>query len=196
MSIIEDSDILRKFQAKGIPLTVMLVDGIAKYRLSGVFDENAKIEVTHYIIANVCLSNICNKGEKIMGKYFLLLMVATAMSFANASVKVSECVIQEVIPPKHMTGAFMKLSNDGEETIHLVGASIPTITNDVELHMMAVVDDVMMMQEIPSYELTSGEHEFKKGGYHLMLMNIDHNPEVGTTHTIELTLDNGETGQL
>lgn len=112
---------------------------------------------------------------------------------ADASNQLSECYIQEVIPGKQMTGAFFLLQHSGKAQ-KIVKAEIPSITPTVEMHDMVMKDNVMQMQQIMEYPLVDGENRFKKGSFHLMLMNIadDKLPQVGAHHTISLTLDDGE----
>lgn len=126
-----------------------------------------------------------------MKKIATMALLTTAMAAAQAQVSVSDCVIQEVIPPKRMTGAFLNLHNEGDKAAVLVSATAPTVTEHVELHEMAVVDGVMSMREIPQYDVTPGDHAFVKGGYHVMLMSIDNPPKVGETHEIDLQFEDG-----
>ena len=54
----------------------------------------------------------------------------------------------------------------------------------------------MEMSQIQEYNVTPGSvHHFKKGGYHVMLMDIEDKnfPKVGETYPLELKLSNGET---
>ncbi len=129
---------------------------------------------------------------------FLPLLAVVALSAhaqeatpADAPINsLSDCVIQEVLPGKHMTGAFFKLIHEGAPQT-LVGAKIPSITDDVELHSMEVVDGIMSMKQIHDYPIKAGETRFKKGSYHLMLMKIPQNPEIGSTHDITLKFADG-----
>ena len=97
----------------------------------------------------------------------------------------SDCVIQEVIPGKEMTGAFVKFTHKGAP-VQIEGAKIDSITDTVELHAMEMKDGVMSMVPLKDKELKEGEREFKKGGDHLMLMKIakDKFPKAGDKHTI------------
>lgn len=132
-----------------------------------------------------------------MKKLALALSLCLPFAYAqppdSASNQLSECYIQEVIPGKHMTGGFFLLQHSGKAQT-LVKAEIPSITPTVEMHNMVMKDNVMQMQEIMEYPLADGENRFKKGSYHLMLMNIadDMLPQVGSQHTVTLTLDDGE----
>ncbi|KAI5932392.1 Leucine-rich repeat-containing protein 18 [Manis javanica] len=53
----------------------------------------------------------------------------------------------------------------------LVSASSP-LTPAVEVHEMAMRDNVMKMRQVPAVELPAGKTvELKPGGYHVMLMD-------------------------
>lgn len=111
---------------------------------------------------------------------------AEAASTATAgNTTLSDCVIQEVIPGKDMTGAFLKLEHKGSP-VQIEGAKIDSITDTVELHSMEMKDGVMSMIPLTDKELKEGERIFKKGGDHLMLMKIaqDKFPKAGDKHTI------------
>ncbi|WP_158008657.1 copper chaperone PCu(A)C [Rappaport israeli] len=124
-------------------------------------------------------------------KTAVVAMMGMLAVSVQAKVAVSECYIQEVIAGNDTTAAFMKMHNDGQ-ALALVKAEIPELSLHVEMHEMVMKDHVMSMQEIPTYKLETGEHEFKKGGYHLMVMDIEHLPTVGESYAIDLHFDNGE----
>ena len=126
-----------------------------------------------------------------------ILILGTLLSGAAMAgdLSVKDCLIQEVIPGKQMTGAFFDLENTGKEAVKLVSASADKITSHVELHEMIHKDGKMEMSQIQEYDVTPGLHHFKKGGYHVMLMQIDKKnfPKVGESYPLELKLSNGET---
>lgn len=124
-----------------------------------------------------------------------ILILGALMSGAAMAgdLSVKDCLVQEVIPGKHMTGAFFTLENSGKDTVKLIGASVEKITDKVELHEMIHKDGQMEMSQIQSYDVTPGEHLFKKGGYHIMFMDVKQFPKAGETYPVELKFDNKET---
>ena len=130
-----------------------------------------------------------------MKKILILGALISSAAMAAGDVSVSNCLIQEVIPGKQMTGAFFDIENKGKEDVKLTGAAADKITSHVELHEMVHKDGKMEMSQIQNYDVTPGEHQFKKGGYHIMLMDIEDKnfPKVGETYPLELKLSNGET---
>lgn len=77
------------------------------------------------------------------------------------------------LPGQKAAGGYLTVANKGGEADRLVGASSP-LAGKVEVHTMAVVDNVMTMRpvegglEIPA----GGSVELKPGGYHLMFMDV------------------------
>ena len=131
-----------------------------------------------------------------MKKILILGALISSAAMAAGDVSVSNCLIQEVIPGKQMTGAFFDIENKGKEDVKLTGAAADKITSHVELHEMIHKDGKMEMSQIQEYNVTPGSvHHFKKGGYHVMLMDIEDKnfPKAGETYPMELKFDNGET---
>jgi len=109
-----------------------------------------------------------------MKKILILGALISSAAMAAGDVSVSNCLIQEVIPGKQMTGAFFDIENKGKEDVKLTGAAADKITSHVELHEMIHKDGKMEMSQIQEYNVTPGSvHHFKKGGYHVMLMDIE-----------------------
>ncbi|ETD71684.1 hypothetical protein V757_06470 [Pelistega indica] len=110
----------------------------------------------------------------------------------SSSITLENCAIQEVLPGKHMTGAFVKFINNGEP-VDIVSASIPSITPNVEIHSMQMKDNVMTMIPLTNAKLEKGDRYFKKGGDHVMLMQIpdDKLPKIGEKHEMIFKFSNG-----
>lgn len=132
-------------------------------------------------------------------KKFLLASAVTlsACAFAQndkaaSSTTLEKCVIQEVIPGKEMTGAFLEFHHKGAE-VDLKGAKIPSITDNVELHQMVMKDNVMVMAPLENLKIPEGVREFRKGGDHLMLMQIPKEkfPKAGDKHNITVEFSDG-----
>jgi copper(I)-binding protein len=89
------------------------------------------------------------------------------------------------------TGAvFMVLVNDGQEADRLVGAKTD-VAKVVEIHETKMEGDVMKMQMLPDgLEVPArGEVQLKPGGYHVMLIGLQRNLDVGDTFSVELLFE-------
>ena len=58
-----------------------------------------------------------------MKKILILGALISSAAMAAGDVSVSNCLIQEVIPGKQMTGAFFDIENKGKEDVKLTGAA-------------------------------------------------------------------------
>ena len=109
------------------------------------------------------------------------LFIATA---AQAQVVVGEPWVRATVPQQNGTGAFMQLTS--ETDTKLVDADSP-VAKYVEVHEMAMEDNVMKMRQIQGLELPAGQTvELKPGGYHIML--IDLHGQVKEGEQVPLTL--------
>jgi copper(I)-binding protein len=72
-----------------------------------------------------------------------------------------------------VAGGYVKLTNGGSQADRLIGASAEGV-EIVEIHEMAVVDNIMTMRELKSgLEIKPGETvELKPASYHMMMMGL------------------------
>jgi len=105
----------------------------------------------------------------------------------HAQVIVTDAWVRATVPQQKATGAFMQLSSPKDTK--LVSASSP-ITPIVEVHEMAMQDNVMKMREVPAIELPAGKTvELKPGGYHVMLLDLKQQVKVGGTVPLALVFE-------
>ncbi len=103
---------------------------------------------------------------------------AIAPSFANdfqaGDIKVSNPTIRATLPGAKVGGGFMMLMNGGSSDDRLVGVTAADSSDDVQLHEMAIVNDVMKMRQLPDgIPLPAGEMvTLEPGGLHVMFMKI------------------------
>lgn len=87
-----------------------------------------------------------------------------------------------------MTGMFLEIENNSDQTITLIGASTAA-ANVVEIHEMAMIDGEMVMQNLDGgLEIPAGQTAvLEMGGNHVMLMDLT-NP-IGAGDKVSITLD-------
>ncbi len=106
---------------------------------------------------------------------------------ASAQVTVDEPWVRATVPQQKATGAFMRLT--AQQELRLVQASSP-VAGVVEIHEMAMENNVMRMRAIPGLDLPAGKGvELKPGGYHVMLMNLYQPVAAGDTVPITLVVE-------
>jgi copper(I)-binding protein len=125
--------------------------------------------------------------NRTMNRILVAALVWAAAGSALAQVNVTSAWARSTVPGQGGTGAFMTLvSRDGGK---LIGAASP-VAGVVELHEMAMDNNVMKMRAIPSLDLPAGrEVQLKPGGYHVMLLDLKRPLKVGEKVQIELRLE-------
>jgi copper(I)-binding protein len=113
-----------------------------------------------------------------------------AVSFAaSAQVTITEPWVRGTVASQMATGAFMKIT--AATPAKLVGATSP-VAGVVEVHEMAIVNDVMRMRAVDALDLPAGRTvELKPGGYHVMLMDLKRDLKEGETVPVTLTVEQG-----
>ncbi len=103
-------------------------------------------------------------------KTFVASFLALVMAPLFAQVSVEDPWVRGTVPQQRATGAFMQLT--AETDARLVAAESP-VAGLVEIHEMAMENDVMKMRRIPGIDLPAGQTmELKPGGYHVMLLDL------------------------
>jgi copper(I)-binding protein len=122
----------------------------------------------------------------------LVAALAAALLFslpAWAQVTVTDPWIRGTVPGQMATGAFMKLKS--ASNARLVEARSP-VAGVVEIHEMAMENNVMKMRAIPALDLPAGRSvELKPGGYHVMLMDLKRQVKEGETVPVTLVIESG-----
>jgi copper(I)-binding protein len=123
---------------------------------------------------------------RIPSRLTLLTRIATVPSIALAETKASEVWTRATAPGQKVAGVYMKLQSDSDAK--LVAAASPA-ARLVEVHEMAMVDNVMKMRAIPELALPAGRTvELKPGGYHVMLIDIAKPLAAGDRIPVTLTV--------
>ena len=112
----------------------------------------------------------------------LAALVLTAA--AQAQITVKDPWVRATVMHQKATGAFMQLTAASE--LRVVEVSSP-VAGIVEIHEMAMVQDVMKMRAVDTLVLPAGKTvALKPGGYHVMLMDLK--GQVKDGDTVPLTL--------
>ena len=115
-----------------------------------------------------------------------LLLLATAGT-ALAQVTVVDPWVRATVAAQKASGAFMTLT--AARDARLVEAKSP-VAGVVEIHEMAMEQNVMRMRAVPGLDLPAGKAvELKPGGYHVMLMELKGPLKAGDTVPITLVFE-------
>ena len=115
----------------------------------------------------------------------IALLLVSAAAFAQISI--TEPWVRGTVPGMTATGAFMQIASKSDT--RLVAAASPA-AKVVEVHEMAMVDNVMRMREIKVIPVAAGKPvELRPGGFHVMLIDLVKPLEKGATVPITLTFE-------
>lgn len=118
----------------------------------------------------------------------IVLLAGLAASTAHAQVRVSDPWVRATVAQQKATGAFMQLSS--QNGTKLVSAASPAAAI-VEIHEMAMENDVMRMRQISGVALPAGKPvALQPGGFHVMLINLKRQLKPGDTVPLTLTFEN------
>lgn len=123
-----------------------------------------------------------------MKKLFITgLLALTTAAWAQTTVKVEDAWVRGTVATQKATGAFMRLTPSANA--RLVEARSP-VAGVVEIHEMAMENDVMRMRQVPGLDLAAGRTlELKPGGYHVMLMDLKQPLKAGEQVPITLVFE-------
>jgi len=111
----------------------------------------------------------------------------TATAWAQTTVKVEGAWVRGTVASQKATGAFMRLTPLA--SVRLVSAQSP-VAGVVEIHAMAMDNDIMKMRQVPGLDLAAGRTtELKPGGYHVMLMDLKQPLKSGESVPITLVFE-------
>jgi hypothetical protein len=117
---------------------------------------------------------------------FIALGVALAASASFAQTAVKDPWVRGTVAQQKATGMFAQITSTAGGK--LVSASSP-VAGVVEIHEMAMENNVMKMRAIPGLDLPAGKAvELKPGGYHVMLMDLKQQLKEGETVPVTLVV--------
>ena len=103
----------------------------------------------------------------------LLIQPLAAHEFKAGDVTIGHPWTRATPTGAKVAGGYLKLTNGGKQADKLVGASAEGV-EAVEIHEMAVVDNIMTMREVKGgLEIKPGETvELKPASFHMMMMGL------------------------
>lgn len=108
----------------------------------------------------------------------------------DASLKVEDAWVRATVPSQHATGVFMRLTSP--TAARLVGVESDAARH-VEVHEMAMQDNVMKMRQVSAIDLPAGKPvELKPGGYHVMLIDLARQISAGDRVALTLLVQDAD----
>jgi periplasmic copper chaperone A len=117
----------------------------------------------------------------------LTLMVAPVLAGPSADAG----WIREVPPTAHARAGYVRIANEGEASLSLIGARSVAF-GAIEVHESFERDGMMRMRRRTAIEIPAGgETRLEPGGLHLMLFRAQQELTAGTVVEIVLEFDDG-----
>ncbi len=114
-----------------------------------------------------------------------------AVAADSNALRVENPYARAVPPTAQNSGAFMVLRNDSDQPIKVVDAE-SDVSKVTELHTHIHDKGVMRMRRVESIEVPAhGTVALQPGGYHVMLIGLEHPLKPGDPVHIDLTLGDG-----
>ena len=121
-----------------------------------------------------------------------LIASAACLTHAQAQVTVADPWVRATVPQQKATGMFAAVT--AAKGGKVVSASSP-VAEVVEIHEMAMDNNVMRMRAVPALDLPAGKAvELKPGGFHVMLMGLKQQIKEGDTVPVTLVVE-GQDGK-
>ena len=118
------------------------------------------------------------------------LALMWAAGAAHAQVTVGDPWVRATVAQQKATGMFAQVTS--AQGGKLVAASSP-VAAVVEIHEMAMENNVMKMRAVPGLELPAGKAvDLKPGGYHVMIMGLKQALPEGSTLPLTLTFTDAQ----
>lgn len=101
-----------------------------------------------------------------------VLMAGTVSAAELESLMVEDGYVRGLPPTSTNTAAYMRLVNEGERSLQLIGATSP-VADQVMLHESYEDGGLVSMRHVARAEVPAGgELQLRSGGLHLMLMEL------------------------
>lgn len=98
------------------------------------------------------------------------LLITACGRAAGPELVASDVEVTRPMPGRSMSAGYMRLDNNGDETIRITGVSSPNY-GKVEMHETVVEDDIARMRRLEALTIPpGGSVRLERGGKHLMLM--------------------------
>jgi copper(I)-binding protein len=123
--------------------------------------------------------------------FLLALLTAMACEGNPPPLLISDVEVYRPVPGNDAAVAYLKLSNQGNETVRLSRVSSPQY-GSVVMHETSIEDDIARMRPIDELVIDArSEVRFESGGKHLMLMRARGPQEEASPVTLEFHYGEG-----
>lgn len=129
---------------------------------------------------------------------WITLVITSLFSFANAhqhkahTIEIQDAWVRSAPANAPALGVFMHIHNHTNQAVKLIGASVESGYQRVELHRTQNLDGMMKMVKQDFMPIPAkGALALKPGSWHVMLIQPTRVPKEGETVRLSLEFDNG-----
>lgn len=116
---------------------------------------------------------------------FIIMVMSCFTVLAHADLKISDAWVKPTVPGQPVAAAYMTLMADKD--LAVVEVSSP-VAGKSEIHSMSMDGNIMRMKKLDRLPLKSGAAvALKPGGFHIMLMDLNHQIKEGEVVSLTLT---------
>ena len=123
---------------------------------------------------------------------FLASISLAGHAMENHTIMVMGAQVRAMPPGSANSAAYMTLMNHSEQDRQLIAVE-SDVAKFVELHQHSMVDGNMQMRQVNHVSIeANGRISLQPGGYHIMMIGLQHNLVVGESVSYTLVFANGE----
>lgn len=135
------------------------------------------------------------KKKTLLNTCLATLLSLTSVS-AMAEIITSDAYVRAVPAGFENTALFVKITNRNNSDVYLTKA-VSSIADNVELHNHVNNDGAMMMRPVEQIKIGGTQTvELAPGGYHIMLIDLKRDLEVGENIEVDLSFSDGTKVEL
>lgn len=124
-----------------------------------------------------------------MKTIMFVLLVITSLNLYATDLKITDAKIRLVPPTSSVSALFMKIKNNTKKDLKITSIE-SNISKTVELHNMIMDNGGMQMRPVENIELKANSiTELKRGGLHVMFIELKKPLKDGDIHKIKINLD-------
>ncbi len=122
--------------------------------------------------------------------FFSIILILISLNIFSNDLKISNAKIRLVPPSSSVTALFMNIENTTRKDLKITSIEAD-ISDSVEMHSMIMDNTGMQMRPVSAIEIKAkSTTELKRGGLHVMFINLKKPLKDGENHKIKINLSN------
>ena len=131
-----------------------------------------------------------------MKSILCILLSFFCQNLSAQQLTINDGYLRATPPGQMMSSAFMKLTNNSDQTIIITGGESSKV-KAIEIHNNAMRDGMMSMEHIPQLRIAAGKSiTMAPGGLNFMFIGLHKALVAGETFSFDLVFENGERQSL